>query len=67
MHKVRHPVALFIVTVLAVIGIGIGVVAATQTSKVYGPPGARFTVTFPGRVYEQDMKLPMPDAGIAYN
>ncbi len=66
-HKLRHPIATFVVTVLAVIGIGVGVVAATTTEPVYGPPGARFTVTFPGRVNEQNMKLPAPDNGVGYN
>ena len=67
MHKLRHPIAMFMVTVLVVIGIGVGVVAATTSQRVYGPPGARFTVTFPGRVSEQYMKLPAPDIGVGYN
>jgi hypothetical protein len=38
--------------VLIVIGIGVGIVAATQTSKVYGPPWGRFIASFPGRIYQ---------------
>ena len=48
--KLRHPIAMFVVTVLAVIGIGVGVVAATTTEPVYGPSWGRFTATFPGRM-----------------
>jgi hypothetical protein len=33
MHEVRHPIAMFIVAVLAVIGIGVGVLAATMPSS----------------------------------
>ena len=50
MHKLRHPIAVFIATVLTVIGIGVGVVAATTTEPVYGPSWGRFTATFPGRM-----------------
>jgi hypothetical protein len=51
MRTVRHPITMFVVTVLAVIGIGVGVVAATTNQKVYGPPWGRFRVAFPGQVY----------------
>jgi hypothetical protein len=50
-RKLHHPIAMFIVAVLAVICIGVGVVAVTQTSKVYGPSWGRFSVAFRGRVY----------------
>jgi hypothetical protein len=33
MREVRHPIATFIVAVLAVIGIGVGVLAATMPSS----------------------------------
>jgi hypothetical protein len=39
------------VVVLAIIGIGVGVVASTTNQKLYGPSWGRFTVAFPGRVY----------------
>jgi len=52
MDPVRHPIAMFVVTVLAVIGVGVGVVAATAHPKVYGPPWGRFSAAFSGRVYE---------------
>jgi hypothetical protein len=52
LRTVRHPITTFIIGVLAVIGIGVGVVAATSNQKVYGPPWGRFTATFPGRVSE---------------
>ena len=45
MRKVRHPIAVFIVIVLAVIGIGVGVVAATS-ERVYAPSGGRFSLAF---------------------
>jgi len=48
---VRHPITMFIVGVLAVIAVGVSIVAVTQTSKVYGPSWGRFTAAFPGRVY----------------
>jgi len=52
MRTVRHPITMFVVAVLAVVGIGVGLVAATTHQKVYGPPSGRFTAAFPGRVYE---------------
>jgi hypothetical protein len=50
LRKVQHPVALFIIAVLVVIAIGVGVVAVTQASKVYGPSWGRFAAAFPGHV-----------------
>jgi len=46
MRTVRHPITTFIIGVLAVIGIGVGIVAVTQNSNVYGPPWGRFTAAF---------------------
>lgn len=51
MRELKHPIALFLIAVLVVIGIGVGVVAATTHEKIYGPPWGRFTVAFPGRVF----------------
>ena len=51
MRPVRHPIAIFVVSVLAVIGIGVGVVAATTHQKVYGPSWGRFSAAFTGRVH----------------
>jgi hypothetical protein len=53
-HKLGHPIGVFVVTVIVVIAIGVGIVAATQTSKVYGPPWGRFVASFPGRVHQYD-------------
>ena len=50
MRKLAHPIAIFIVTVLVVIGAGVGIMAVTQTSNVYGPSWGRFTASFPGRM-----------------
>jgi len=47
-RKLKHPIATFVVAVLVVIGIGVGVVAATTSQTVYGPSWGRFTVAFPG-------------------
>jgi hypothetical protein len=44
---------MFVVAVLAVIGIGVGVVAATTNQKIYGPSWGRFTAAFNGQVYDQ--------------
>ena len=52
LRKVRHPITGFVIAALVVIGVSVGVVAATTNQKVYGPPGGRFTVAFPGRVSE---------------
>jgi hypothetical protein len=52
MRTVRHPLVMFVMAVLVVIGIGVGVVAATTSQKVYGPSWGRFTAAFTGRVYE---------------
>ena len=49
MRKLHHPIAVFVVAVLAVIGIGVGVVAATTSQKVYGPSWGRFSAAFSGR------------------
>jgi hypothetical protein len=50
MRNLRHPIAMFVVAVLVVIGIGVGVVAATTNQKVYGPSWGRFAAAFPGHV-----------------
>jgi hypothetical protein len=50
MRTLRHPITMFIITVLIVIGVGVGIVAVTQTSKVYGPSWGQFTASFPGRM-----------------
>ena len=50
MHILKHPIAVFVVTVLAVIGIGVGVMAASTNSTVYGPSWGRFTAAFDGSV-----------------
>jgi hypothetical protein len=46
MHKLRNPIAVFIVAVLVVITIGVGAVGAVQSPKVYGPSWGRFSVAF---------------------
>jgi hypothetical protein len=51
MRSVRHPITMFVVVVLAFIGIGVGVVAVTRAQKVYGPTWGRFTVAFSGQVF----------------
>ncbi len=61
MRPSHHPIALFVVAVLGVIGIGVGVLAASGgagfvmapnltegPSHTYGPPGLRFVAAFPG-------------------
>ncbi len=50
MRNLRHPITGFVVAVLAIIGTGVAVVAATTNQKVYGPSWGRFTAAFPGRV-----------------
>src|SRR5579863_9103098 len=47
MRTLRHPIVVFVTAVLVVISIGVGIVAGTQTSKVYGPQWGQFTVNFP--------------------
>jgi len=64
MRKLKHPIAVFIVGVCCVIGLGVVALAVTgngglslaltcapASAHQYGPPGARFTATFPGRVF----------------
>ena len=51
MAKLSHPIAAFVATVLAVIGIGVGVVVVAQAPRVYGPSWGRFTAAFSGPVY----------------
>ena len=50
-HKLRHPIGASVVSVLAVIGVGVGVVAVVQRPKVYGPPWGKFSAAFSGRVH----------------
>ena len=49
-RTVHYPITMFIVAVLAVIGVGIGVVAATTSQRLYGPSWGRFTAAFSGVV-----------------
>ena len=61
MRRIRHPIALFVIAVIGVIGIGVGVLAASGgagfvmapnltegPSRTYGPPGLQFVAAFPG-------------------
>src|ERR1039458_2592590 len=50
-RPVRYPITMFVITVLTVIGIGVGIVAATTSQTVYGPSWGQFTASFPGHVY----------------
>jgi hypothetical protein len=61
MSNLKHP----IVTVLVVIAIGVGIVAATQISKVYGPAWAKFSVAFSGPVCS--LPLPIPRGSAEYS
>ena len=51
-RKLSHPITMFIMAVLVVIGVGVGVVAVTTSQRLYGPSWGRFTAVFPGRVSE---------------
>lgn len=51
-RTVRHPITMFIISVLVVIGTGVGVVALTTNKSVYGPSWGRFTAAFSGHVYQ---------------
>lgn len=48
--KIRHPITMFVVTVLAVIGLGVGLLAATTNQPVYGPSWGHFSAAFPGPI-----------------
>lgn len=64
MRTLNHPIAAFIVGLCCLVGLGVLVLALTGNSRLqssaltcapvtapqYGPPGARFTASFPGRV-----------------
>ena len=52
-RPVRYPITMFVVAVLVVIAIGVGVMAGTQTSKVFGPSWGQFTAAFSGKLYVQ--------------
>ena len=62
-RKLHHPIATFVVTVLAIIAIGVGIVAATTNQKLYGPSWGRFSVAFSGRVYESQRLRSMTIGG----
>jgi hypothetical protein len=66
MRTLRHPIAVFVVIVLMIIAIGVGVVAATTSQNVYGPSWGRFSASFPGRVYEEPFRLPVPQPAMHY-
>jgi hypothetical protein len=51
-RTVRYPIAMFVMAALAVIAIGVGVVAAVTNPNVYGPSWGRFSAAFTGHVYE---------------
>jgi len=51
-RSIRHPIILFVGVVIGVIGLGVLTLFATTHPKLYGPPWGRFTLSFPGRVYE---------------
>jgi hypothetical protein len=55
MYQVRHPVVLFAAAILTVIGIGVGVLAASASQRFYGPSWGRFTVAFPGHLYSSEV------------
>ena len=55
MHKLHRPSAAFVVTILAVIAIGAGVVAARTSQTVQGPSWGHFSVGFSGRVHVTQM------------
>jgi len=55
MRTVRRPITMFVAAVLAVICIGVGVVAATTSQPVYGPSWGRFSAAFPGCVSERQL------------
>src|ERR1017187_1675621 len=65
MSNLKHPIVMFIVPVLVVIAIGVGIVAATQISKVYGPAWAKFSVAFSGPVCS--LPLPIPRGSAEYS
>lgn len=52
-RKLRHPLVAFFISVLTVIAIGVGAVAAVPAAKLYGPSWGRFTAVFPDRVQER--------------
>ncbi len=54
-HKLHRPSAAFVVTILAVIAIGAGVVAARTSQTVQGPSWGHFSVGFSGRVHVTQM------------
>ena len=55
MRTILYPITMFVAAVLAVIGIGVAVVAATTSPLVYGPSWGRFSAAFPGRVSERQL------------
>jgi hypothetical protein len=65
MRTLKHPITVFTLMVLMVIGIGVGVLAATTNQKVYGPTWGRFTAAFSGHIYEQRGRTSMDFAAIA--
>jgi hypothetical protein len=64
MRTVRHPVTMFIVTVLAVIGIGVSLVNGLpnlQLVRAYGSQPLRFEAAFPaGLAGKLQGSLPVP-------
>ena len=57
MRKLRHPIALFVVAVLVVIGIGVAVVGGLPTLTTYSLGGVQFAIDFPA------VLLPQGDVG----
>ena len=65
MRTPRHPITVFAITVLMIIGIGVGIVAATTSQTTYGPSWGQFTASFDEHVYEQHGHTFMDFATIA--
>ena len=64
MHALKHPIMTFAITILAVIAVVVGVVAATTNQKVYGPSWGRFSVAFSGPVC--GLPFPIPRGSARY-
>ena len=55
MRRLSRPIAMFVVLVLAVIAVGVGVVAATTSQSVNGPSWGHFSAGFSFRVHIKQM------------
>ncbi len=67
MRNLRHPITMFVVGILAVIGVGVALVSGLPNApaqRTYGSAPLRFEAAFPGAVGQPVVRV--PDYGLVF-